>query len=316
MRENAIIYMSESAYTQAVAEANKFYELGIQNSKAPWEAAMFPLAAVFVKRGVEKSPVEMIHLDEIKEVVVTRIAIPDDKYKTHSPGSAKFQPKGEDWERMNAEFNDHIQDILYEHPLLACICKMHSHPFSGRAFLSFGDVAKSIMNIPDSWFRNLGINTVISMVMTLNKAREWEIHCYGLTRWRYNISLGRARIINDSSERIQQALSMPYYISDAGNDWELVNLAALKEQNLKPFRIFFVRGWKGFVFEPRQNKQLLICLPPFFPKGRALAYWVKDLKNFQFEKTGMPKHSQWASTSDSIKDYLLLELAAHFRRRK
>lgn len=306
------VYYTKWAYRISCGEAQKHFDIGISKEGRPHEAAMYPLSFVTLKPGVNKSPIELVSLDEILNVVVADIALVPDRYKAFSSHHCAFNAGDECEGEMNRVMNDSILDRISLHPCLDVIGKQHSHPFPGKAFLSAGDLNHSILN-SSNMYRAAGFNTMFSHVMTRSSEGVWTVNNFALWRLGINKKLPEAIVIGDNHSLAREAKSLPYYLTDEGRGWCDSNKSLLKQEGFNPRRDVMRRGWRRYFLVHLGTPWLLITIPPFFPSQLVVVYKVsQSRKEMDTKKLSVPY--PWNSSSEDLSAFSLSELAKHFQR--
>lgn len=292
------VFISQTAALKAFREAGKFFELGKSLNQGPFEAAMYPLAYLLLKEASHKSPLEFIELKEIQRIVVTHILYPLDKFKNYSPGHAEFKPGA------TAYLNPLIEKHIARYPLLDAFSKMHSHP-KGFAYLSQGDLTHSVFNAYD-WFRQKGLNTMLSFILTSVNGKDWNISCFGLNHLAINVRLP-VTIIPRSHAFVKEALSLPYYQTEAGSNWCDRTKASLIQAGYQVSRNILNRGWRRYTIAINREK-FVFCLPPFFPRQTIKVFRITNDCNHPFEEIVLAPEMLWLKSSNQFTNLDLLTL--------
>ena len=294
------IFFCKDAFLKVSKEVQKWFKIGIQKQNVRWESAMCPLGTVETR--VNKSPLEILELHEIKKVIITHVFYPPDRFKDFSSGHAKFKPGTDTY------FNPIIEKWIEKYPLLELFCKLHSHTVNGGG-LSEGDLNGHIFNSVD-WFRSKGLNTIFSFLVTPNK-ESLNIQCFAPDR---NAKIVKVpiRFVSRNHPLIRSALSQPYYYTQSGSKWCDNNKKMLKEKyfvvrkNLKSF------GWRRYIVKVNHT-EYVFCLSPQFPQINLRLYKVEYQNgNFVFKPCNLPK---WWSKFNNLSDYNLLDLADWLKER-
>ena len=291
------VFVAQKAFNRATREAEKFYQLGKKQSKSPWEAAMYPLAALKLRGGLCKSPLEYIELSETEVVIVTHVLYPSDEYKDYSSGHAGFE------EGANDYLNPIIDRCIQRYPLIDAFCKMHSHTSKGGSYLSTGDLNCSVFN-SYNWFREKGLNTMFSFVLNPSKD-SWQVTCFGLNEQGKNVVVP-VETIPDSDILVKEAKSLPYYMTRDGAVWCDHNKEELKAQGYRVARNILRRGWRRYsIFA---QKTYVICLPPLFPRQIVKVFQVVNDPENPFQEIRLPQGIRWSIPSNKFKGYSLVDL--------
>lgn len=293
------VLFSKDVTMKAMKEVDKFFQLGIQLEKTPWEAAMYPMASLVLKNGIHKSPLEFIDLNDIEVIVITQVFYPPNKCKDYSSGHAGFK----NTKIGNAMINQKINTYIHKYPLIDAFCKMHSHTGNKSKFLSSGDIKYSILNAY-TWFRNKGLNTMLSIVMTPQKS-GWNFTPYGLNSLGRNIKLP-VEIVSRNHYLVLKAKSQPYYETQNGSNWCDDNKAELIKLNYDISRNILRRGWRRYTVKIN-NKMFIICIPPFFPEENVKVFKIVNSVEEPFQKIVLPKESIWSSIN-KLNNYHIVEL--------
>ncbi|MFC1622373.1 hypothetical protein ACFL1Y_00035 [Patescibacteria group bacterium] len=294
------IFFCKDAFLKVCKEVEKWFNIGMNKQKIRWESAMYPLGTIETR--VNKSPLEILELHEIKRVIITHVFFPPDRFKNFSSGYAKFKPGTDTY------FNPIIENWIEKYPLLELFCKLHSHTVNGSG-LSEGDLNGHIFNSVD-WFRSKGLNTIFSFLVT-PKNKSLNIQCFAPDKDAKIVKVP-INFISHSHPLIKSALSKPYYETQKGSVWCDKNKSLLKEgfsvvrNNLKLF------GWKQYIIKINQT-EYIFCLSPQFPQVGLKLYKVEHQNGkFIFKPSNLPK---WWPKSNVLSDYNLVDLANWLKER-
>lgn len=295
----------QTAWLKACAETKKFFALGLTHkTKAPWEAALTGLAYLRLLPGVYKSPLELVELEDIQHIILTHVFFPDDRFKDYSSGSAKYKTG------VNANINAILSPVLARHPLLTVCFKIHSHPLGGDS-LSPTDICTIFKSY--AWFRNKGLNTVFTGLMSSNwqnwpQPAGWQINCFALNAWGINISLP-VRFVSRQHAFIRESRQLPYYLTALGRAWDQHNRHWLQNNHFDFSINVLSRGWRRYTLNLPRGK-FVVCLPPFFPWQTARI--LRVVRNYlePFRLISLPRQLIWQRPGNNLKDYQLSELIA------
>jgi len=322
-RERPIIYISHVAYRKTLAEADKYYRLGLEKEKAPYECALFPLSSLLLKEGLEKSPLELVDLDEIEGITIPFVLIPPTNAKRYAPSKAAFIEHNDGGREASLDFNRRIARVIDKYPRLTLIGRMHTHPWEKADRLSLGDKFHIFHNT--AWLVEKGFNTALNIVLS-RKGDGWVFNAYGLDRNFNHLELPIVFVSNDH-EIIRGSLQGPaFYDTKEGDDWIVRNLEELEKSGVLFDENFLKRQWKRFIIwldregserEEKENntgKRIFICLPPLFPKERARVLEIVDIKKNIFKPLALPKGSSWEQKKESIalSEYSFLEIVRYY----
>lgn len=298
------IYMSKSALKKMTREASRWYRIGIEKTKSPFESVAYPLSAVNLKPGHEKNPAELIKLQDIESIVITHIAIPYDEIKNYSSHKANFQKLGAVETKRYAELfhRKRVFPLIRKYPNLEIVSRIHTHPFSNKAFCSKGDMRE----YREDWIysRQKGWNVSFSLIMTVRKKTVKRLY-WNTDAFAVDIKGLQKKVklvlIPDSDKRILAAKRAPFYNLNAGKQWiellancisEICGGCKLKKIN---------RAWLVLSFS-FTDKKLLVFLPPLFPDKRAHLF-IKE-SNGKYRKKIIISKYRYRNAEKFLRDIL------------
>ncbi|MBI4149567.1 hypothetical protein HY491_03905 [Candidatus Woesearchaeota archaeon] len=301
------VFFSSHAFRVSAVEAERYYQKGMKAEGMPWETAMYPLAHLVLKEGIEKCPLELAELDEIACIVIPRVAIPPDIFKAHSCHAAKHG--GVPVEEMNTTFQRQCLDILLRFPHLGMFVKQHSHHTLELTRPSEGDMQHNILNAY-AWYRSKGLNTMFSMIMTRHAMMpKWFIHAHALGKENQNVELGQVTVIADNHPLCMDARKKPYYDTQEGAEWCDRNKAALRAAGFQISRQFLPRGYRRYIIS-YEKESVVMVLPPDFPLKPVRVFRIIDAQKNMFAPLPLP--GQWQQ-QNAFSRLGMLELARHYQ---
>jgi hypothetical protein len=275
------VYFSERALKQITAEVSRWYGKGIRETGKPFEAVGFPLSYIKLARGITKGPVEIISSQDIDLLVVTHIAIPQDKVKNYSANHANFRKDGIDVEKCSRIFLEKkVSPLIRRFPLLEIISRLHSHPFPSGKFHSLGDKFTFHRDEIDVFGKGIGVS--FSFIMTPKKESGNELE-WDLTGFMVD-GIGKEKrltieIVDENHPLIREAKQQPYYKQKEGISFER-GIRKIGEEFVCFREQIFSRGWKSFWFKNSEN-EIIFLIPPFFPQERLRIFLSENGKSFQ-----------------------------------
>lgn len=323
-----MILISRKAAARLFSEIQRWVDLGLSTAGTPLESLVYPLSAMVPTRGL-CSPLELVDLNHIAQIVIDDVAIPPDEIKVFSAANCHFE--GPELHRVNREFNAAIAARLDLQPRLEVLSKLHCHPFPGGDFLSSGDLHHGVA-APEAvqWRRRKGLATALLHVVYPSDVPcpakgPWRLSSSGATspgssggvRWRVRswgsavdgalADLGDARVVADSHPLVRLARRLPYWRTKRGRRWCARQKQELRHAGYDVRRNLLGRGWRHYLLHTRAG-QLVFALPPDFPRAplrvmRILRAWADE-----FEPLELPG---WAS-GKSLGESSLLRLARYY----
>ena len=321
------ILVSRGAAAVIFSEVRRWVEEGLRGGGSPLESLLYPLSAL-VPTGGLRCPVELVAARDIRELVIDGAATPPDAIKSFSALNCHFSAA--DMERANIEFNAQIDAELEHRPRLGVHSKLHSHPFSGGAFLSGGDLEHGVSSpAARSWRERRGLRTAILHVVYPDEdpvvsGRPWELTVGGAVAagrrrvlWRVRSwasdddgamhDLGDARLVPDRHPSVRAARRLPYWRTRSGARWCDAQKAALRAAGYGVSRNLLGRGWRRYLITSG-SRQVLVALPPDLPAAAPRVLEVVSALRDDFRRLALPDWSREASLSRLS----LLRLAGHF----
>lgn len=303
------VLVSRSAAAELFGEVQRWVEHGLRTAGVPLESLLYPLSAMVPARGAI-SPLELARLDGIRELVVDGVAIPPDAVKAFSPANCHFT--AEDLGQASREFNAAIDRLLADHPRLAVLSKLHSHPFAGGAFLSGGDLYHGVTS-PQAvrWRHGRGLDTALLHVVHPDgdpqidragwrlfaggarsagngRAVVWRIHSWGTSQDGSLVDLGPAEIVSNRHPSVQAARRRPYWATRPGRRWCDEQKAALRRAGYPVSRNLLGRGWRRYLVQVAGGGALVIALPPDLPALPPRVLRVVSALRNAFEELALP----------------------------
>jgi len=319
------VLISRAAAVAIFTEVRRWVEFGIQTGGAPLESLVYPLSAMVPAPGKPPlSPLELVGLEQVAELVIDQVAIPPDAVKQFSPHNCHFSAV--DIERANQEFNASIDEQLARWPRLAVLSKLHTHPFAGGAFLSGGDMYHGVTS-PSArlWRRRRGLSTATLHVaypdgeqaLTSSAWRidrggvragttRWRIHSWASSRGRME-ELGDAEVVSVRHPSVVAARRRPYWATRSGGRWCDQQKAALREAGYRVSRNLLGRGWRRYLLDLAAGAQVVIALPPDLPVVSPRVLRVVNAFTDTFEPLPLPDRL----CPGSLRRLSLLQLARH-----
>jgi len=320
------VLVSRAAAARIFAEIQRWVEQGLREHGVPLESLVYPLSALLPLDGL-RTPLELLELDQIHQLVVDSAAIPPDSVKDFSPANCHFSP--DDPSEANRLFNREIDGLLDSHPRLAVNSKLHSHPFSGRPFLSGGDLYHGVKSPAAlQWRQRRGLNTAVLHVGYPHEGepriseRPWRLKaegavCASKTCWRIRTwasdsagemhDLGDAQVVSNRHPSVRVARRLPYWKTKQGGKWCDRQKAALRLGGFEVSRNLMGRGWRRYLLQGR-GRHLLFALPPDLPAAPIRVLQVHDAMSNRFEALPLP---DWAEASP-LSGLSLKKLARHY----
>jgi hypothetical protein len=323
-----LVLVSRSAAAAIFSEVRRWVEEGLRGGGSPLESLLYPLSALVPTAGL-RCPVELVDGRHVRELVVDGAATPPDAIKSFSPLNCHFSAA--DMERANVEFNAQIDAELERRPRLGVHSKLHSHPFSGGAFLSGGDLEHGVFSpAARSWRERRGLRTAILHVVypdedPVASERPWELTAGGAVAtgdghrvlWRVRSwasgddgvmhDLGDARLVPDGHPSVRAARRLPYWRTRRGARWCDGQKAALRDAGYAVSRNLLGRGWRRYLITGG-SRQLLLALPPDLPAAPPRVLEVVNALRDDFRPLALP---DWARPA-SLPRLSLVRLARHY----
>lgn len=95
--------------------------------------------------------------------------------------------------------------------------------------------------------------------------------------------------VPDEHPRAQAARALPYWMTRAGKRWDDHQKAALAAAGFAPSRGLLGRGWRRYIVSPGGGYDVVLCLPPDFPKRQARVLRIVDIMRNQFAPLPLPR---------------------------
>jgi hypothetical protein len=322
-----MILISRSVAAEIFAEIQRWVEGGLREGGTPLESLCYPLSAL-VPAGELRTPLELVSVADLREVVLDGVAIPPDRIKAYSALNCHFSAA--DLEAVNQEFNAQIDRQLDRRPRLGVHSKLHSHPFTGGSFLSGGDVMHGATSAAAvKWRQSKGLACAILHVAfpsdhPVPSTGRWKIHDQGAVAqgprkilWRVRTwaasgdgtmtDLGDARVVSDRHPTVRAARRRPYWQTRSGSRWCDVQKNALRAAGYAVTRNLLGRGWRRYLLRAG-GRHLLIALPPDLPATSPRVLEIRNLWANEFEALTLPPSARGAS----LAGLSLVGLARHY----
>lgn len=324
-----MIVVSRSAARRIFDEVQRWVERGLADHGSPHESLVYPLSTL-VYRDEPRCPLSLTPLAAIDRVVVDEVAIPPDAIKVFSPANCHFDPALA--RRENEAFNATIDQLIGSHPRLAVLSKLHSHPFSGRPFLSSGDIEGGVRSpAAVAWRQRRGLSTAILHLVYPSDwprvtPRRWSLSSEGaLARvgrsrvlWKIRtwasdergqlVDLGDAAVAPQRHKLVRAVRRKPYWATVMGRRWCDRQKGALRQAGYTVSRNLLGRGWRRYLVQ-HAGRFLLVALPPDLPRQAPQAFWIHDAATNRFERLGLPG---WAADAGRLSRLDLVKLAGHY----
>lgn len=303
------VLVSRAAAAILFDEVRRWVEAGLREQGTALESLLYPLSALVPRQGLV-CPLELVHADQIHQLVVDQAAIPPDSVKSFSAHNCHFSAA--DMAAANRDFNAEIDRLLDRRPRLAVLSKLHAHPFVGGAFLSGGDLYHGVSSpAAVAWRLRRGLATAILHVAHPDdepalSAAPWRVDAQGAicrgaggrrVRWRVRSwaldrggamqDLGDARVVSTRHPSIRAARRKPYWRTRRGARWCDAQKAALRAAGYRVSRNLLGRGWRRYLLELRGG-HVVLGLPPDLPAARPRVLWVHDAAANAFEVLRLP----------------------------
>ncbi len=272
------IFFSTDAFLRIMKEVMRWYQIGLQKEKKPYESVGFPLS--FTKLKDEKSPVDVISFSDVSRIVIAYIAIPPDWMKNYSPASANFKKPGGDPEKASRTFYDFgVKPYLRRFPKLEIISRLHSHP-SGLKKNSGGDLRTIAGDEINS--RSAGYGFSLSFILVpQGKVPDWGLKCFSVNNAGFEKELN-VQMIDHGHKFIREAKSRPFYSTPLGIAFEKT-VEEYMAENFENFaRKRLNRGWTSWSLLGA-GQETIILIPPSFPLTEPHIYCLKSEVNWRRE---------------------------------
>lgn len=323
------VLLSPQAARAIFAEVRRWVERGLQSTGVPLESMLYPLAAMVPRSEREPvTPLELVGAEGIAELVIDAAAIPPDAVKEFSPHNCHFSAG--DIDRANHAFNAAIDEMLQVRPRLAVLSKLHTHPFPGGAFLSGGDLYHGVTSPKAlTWRQRRGLDTALLHVVYPDRdpvitRRPWRLHRWGArgggVSWRIHSwasttdgqlhALGDAEVIPSRHASVAATRRLPYWAARSGASWCDRQKASLRSAGYRVSRNLLGRGWRRYLVELADGRQVVVGLPPDLPRLAPRALLVVNAARNQFEPLPLPVDL----TPPSLPRLSLLQLVRHVER--
>lgn len=328
-----MILISRSAARSIFEEVRRWVDHGLTAGGEPLESLLYPLSAL-VPAARLFSPLELVPLEAIRQVVIDGAAIPPDELKAFSSHNCHFELPPGQREAANAAFNAAIDAQLRLRPRLGVLSKLHAHPFAGGAFLSSGDLYHGVAApAARAWRERRGLATALLHVVAPDgdpglstrpwridgggargPARAgrgpitWRVHSWGLDRAGAMLELGPAAIVSDRHPTVQAARRRPYWSTRAGGRWCDAQKLALREAGYRVSRNLLGRGWRRYLVGSGA-RSIVVALPPDLPAVPPRVLEVIDASCDRFEELELP--AAWARAGGALSARSLPALCRH-----
>lgn len=275
------VYFCRSAFRDACTEMTKWYRIGMGKKGKPFEAVAFPLSHIILKSGSEKNPAETLDIKDVESFIITHVVIPPDEIKNYSPYRANFKKRGKDTEKFSQLFAERKTDpLVRRYPLLGIFSRIHSHPFGKMNVNSEGDLKTCLRDEIET--RNKGLLFSVSFIMTPKRIDRgnpsWNISGYAVNGGQQEQV--EIKFISEKDLLIKAAKQQPYYKKSEGVIWESEIESYLTSNTERFEKNRLSRGWTSFWIR-NVGRELILLVPPFFPKDALRAYDTDDGRTFR-----------------------------------
>lgn len=333
-------YFSASSFAKMAGELERWL---------PKEAAFHPLTHLVLKNGVNKSPLDMVMIDDIERVVVADVVSPPDRFKRYSEHSALFRDGANGKEVKKAFLEECVYPVIKAHPRLDWFTLGHSHPFADEAWLSTGGRESDEGTLNEKlrinqehnmgfvfeilgygrrnstglweWFSNLlsashSVIPVIKNPKALKLLGSWKFAVFGMTPdGLFKLDKPLVVLPNNHSY-LRDAKSRPYYQTEDGMKWWKDNCTELSDSGFRVERKYLCRGWDVYNIRIDEDFTAAVCIPPSFPKAQAKTYRLFIIGNcVNYTELDTPE-GDWKAGCDDIFKLRLVDLARYYRQRR
>lgn len=262
----AKVYITQSAWQTILEEVRYFARQGNR------EAIVYPLFGFIRSTECLKAPWEMLEQEDLDSFVVTHAHAPLRKFCAHTGVRAKFvfgnDEEKEEWEK---DMSCWSQPLCDAYPSLE-IGNVHSHPFahfwtqpsSGSDQMDYARIYKLWQHL-----RNRKVNSPLEIILCRSFFgwEKWSACCFTFDAAQNIVSLGKAQIISNHDELAQAVLTIPYWKTTEGRQWEKWqrdNIPEIEEID----RFYF--GWSSVRIKRSESNYFFIHLPPQFPFAKSI----------------------------------------------
>jgi len=324
------VLLARDAARRIFHEVQRWVEEGLRHHGAPLECIAYPLSAL-IPRGGTRCPLELLALEDLRQVIIDQVAIPPDDVKAFSPANCHFDLRGD--ADANARFNAEIDALVRRRPRLAVNSKLHSHPFSASPFLSGGDLHHGVTSTKARrWRWRRGLDTALLHLAYPDGEPAlvegpWRLTDDGAlaggrgeqkVRWRLRswgsgpdgemVDLGDALVVSAGHTLVRAARRLPYWQTRKGGAWCDRQKAALRGAGFPVVsRNLLGRGWRRYLVGDGR-RHILVALPPDLPQAPPRVLEVVDAAKDLFEVLALPS---WFK-GGSLGKISLVELVRHY----
>ena len=245
--------------------------------RRPAETALYPLAALVPEPAV--SPLEELDWDAVSQLVITDVLLPPPEAVDAGPTHVRFFPAATG--EASRVLQGQAEELVRQHPRLALLTKLHSHPFPGGDFLSAGDVGCNVQRPASrAWWQERGL--AAALLGVVYPGDPWRLACFRVDFAGEIRRFADGVVVPDDDPAVVRALAPPYWRSAAGAAWCDRTKARLRRQGWEVSRNLLPRGWRRLLVRPAGQAWRVLCLPPDLPAAGVRILEVVDAARDRF----------------------------------